>query len=270
MSALGGTLLGRARAVAPSGRRTPGATGRSRANVASWRASTRLPSKAAPAHPASRRIESPSPCRHCSPPPSPPWPRSSSPPLFPRTRRTSPPSRRAAWSSATSPSASTVKDLKVSQAFYEKLDFKQVGGKPAQNWVVLQNGPTTIGLFQGMFERNMLTFNPGWNVEQGDAQGVPGRARAPEPSSRNAASRCKPEADPEHRRPGELHPHRPRRQPDPRRPARAQAEALGTRHAARGVRQAGGAPARGPAPPRLRAFDTLSPCSSPTRPWPPR
>jgi len=59
-----------------------------------------------------------------------------------------------------------VKDLKVSQAFYEKLDFKQVGGNPAQNWVVLQNGPTTIGLFQGMFERNMLTFNPGWNAKK--------------------------------------------------------------------------------------------------------
>lgn len=59
-----------------------------------------------------------------------------------------------------------VKDIKASQAFYEKLDFKQVGGNPAQNWVVLQNGTTTIGLFQGMFERNMLTFNPGWNAKK--------------------------------------------------------------------------------------------------------
>ena len=59
-----------------------------------------------------------------------------------------------------------VKDLKASQAFYEKLDFRQVGGNPAQNWVVLQNGSTTIGLFQGMFERNMLTFNPGWNAQK--------------------------------------------------------------------------------------------------------
>jgi lactoylglutathione lyase len=56
----------------------------------------------------------------------------------------------------------TVKDIKASKAFYEKLDFKQVGGKLEQNWVVLQNGSTKIGLFQGMFERNMLTFNPGW------------------------------------------------------------------------------------------------------------
>ncbi len=59
-----------------------------------------------------------------------------------------------------------VKDLKASMAFYEKLDFSLVGGNPAQGWVVLQNGTTTIGLFQGMFERNMLTFNPGWNAKK--------------------------------------------------------------------------------------------------------
>jgi catechol 2,3-dioxygenase-like lactoylglutathione lyase family enzyme len=55
-----------------------------------------------------------------------------------------------------------VKDIRASKAFYEKLDFKQVNGNIEQNWVVLQNGSTTVGLFQGMFERNMLTFNPGW------------------------------------------------------------------------------------------------------------
>lgn len=55
-----------------------------------------------------------------------------------------------------------VKDIQASKAFYEKLDFKQVNGNVDQKWVVLQNGTTTIGLFQGMFERNMLTFNPGW------------------------------------------------------------------------------------------------------------
>ena len=60
----------------------------------------------------------------------------------------------------------TVKDIKASKAFYEKLDFKEVGGNLAQNWIVLQNGTTNIGLFQGMFERNMLTFNPGWNSEK--------------------------------------------------------------------------------------------------------
>jgi catechol 2,3-dioxygenase-like lactoylglutathione lyase family enzyme len=57
----------------------------------------------------------------------------------------------------------TVKDIEASKAFYEKLDFEQVGGDLGQNWIVLQNGTTTIGLFQGMFERNMLTFNPGWD-----------------------------------------------------------------------------------------------------------
>lgn len=57
----------------------------------------------------------------------------------------------------------TVKDVKASKAFYEKLGFQQVGGELAQNWVVLKNGETKIGLFQGMFDKNMLTFNPGWN-----------------------------------------------------------------------------------------------------------
>jgi catechol 2,3-dioxygenase-like lactoylglutathione lyase family enzyme len=60
----------------------------------------------------------------------------------------------------------TVKDIKVSKAFYEKLDFKQVAGELAQNWVVLQNGTTKIGLFQGMFDKNSLTFNPGWDSER--------------------------------------------------------------------------------------------------------
>ena len=56
-----------------------------------------------------------------------------------------------------------VKDINASIAFYEKLDFEQVGGKVEHNFVVMQNGTTTIGLFQGMFEKNILTFNPGWN-----------------------------------------------------------------------------------------------------------
>lgn len=59
----------------------------------------------------------------------------------------------------------SVKDLAVSQAFYEKLGFEQVGGDPTQNWLILQNGQATIGLFQGMFEGNILTFNPGWDRE---------------------------------------------------------------------------------------------------------
>ena len=55
----------------------------------------------------------------------------------------------------------TVKDIRASKDFYEKLDFKEVAGKLEQNWIVLQNGPVRIGLFQGMFDKNMLTFNPG-------------------------------------------------------------------------------------------------------------
>ena len=60
----------------------------------------------------------------------------------------------------------TVKDIKASKAFYEKLGFVQVSGVLAQNWVVLQNDSTKIGLFQGMFEKNSLTFNPGWDSKK--------------------------------------------------------------------------------------------------------
>ena len=56
-----------------------------------------------------------------------------------------------------------VKDMSASRAFYEKLGFAQVGGDPAQNWLILRNGATTIGLFQGMFPNNIMTFNPGWS-----------------------------------------------------------------------------------------------------------
>ncbi|HMN39522.1 MAG TPA: VOC family protein [Phycisphaerales bacterium] len=56
-----------------------------------------------------------------------------------------------------------VKDLAASRAFYEKLGLKVIGGDQEQNWLILQNETSTIGLFQGMFEKNMLTFNPGWD-----------------------------------------------------------------------------------------------------------
>ncbi len=56
-----------------------------------------------------------------------------------------------------------VKDLQASKAFYEKLGFTSFAGDPSQNWLILKNGDHVIGLFQGMFERNLLTFNPGWN-----------------------------------------------------------------------------------------------------------
>ncbi|MCA9606691.1 MAG: VOC family protein [Myxococcales bacterium] len=56
-----------------------------------------------------------------------------------------------------------VKDIAVSKAFYEKLGFEVTGGDIEQGWLVLRNAGHVIGLFQGMFERNMLTFNPGWD-----------------------------------------------------------------------------------------------------------
>lgn len=56
-----------------------------------------------------------------------------------------------------------VKDLETSRAFYEKLGFTPFAGDATQNWLILKNGDHVIGLFQGMFEKNMLTFNPGWN-----------------------------------------------------------------------------------------------------------
>ncbi len=62
----------------------------------------------------------------------------------------------------------SVKDLSASRAFYETLGFGVIGGNAEQNWLILRNENTTIGLFQGMFERNALTFNPGW-----DAAGQP-------------------------------------------------------------------------------------------------
>jgi catechol 2,3-dioxygenase-like lactoylglutathione lyase family enzyme len=58
-----------------------------------------------------------------------------------------------------------VKDLKASRAFYEKLGLNVVAGSEAQNYLILQNATSTIGIFEGMFERNILTFNPGWNRE---------------------------------------------------------------------------------------------------------
>lgn len=60
-------------------------------------------------------------------------------------------------------SSLAVKDIAASKAFYEKLGFSPVMGDAAKGWLIIRNGDTTIGLFQGMFERNMLTFNPGWD-----------------------------------------------------------------------------------------------------------
>ena len=58
-----------------------------------------------------------------------------------------------------------VKDIEASKLFYQKLGFTVFAGDQTQNWLILKNGDHVIGLFQGMFENNILTFNPGWNSD---------------------------------------------------------------------------------------------------------
>ena len=62
----------------------------------------------------------------------------------------------------------TVKDIEASKAFYENLGFEALGGDCGQGWTILKNGDHVIGLFQAMFEKNMLTFNPGWDQSASD------------------------------------------------------------------------------------------------------
>ncbi|QPC47609.1 VOC family protein [Mangrovibacillus cuniculi] len=57
----------------------------------------------------------------------------------------------------------TVKDINASKEFYEKLGFEEFGGNIEHKWLIMKNGASTIGLFEGMFEKNILTFNPGWD-----------------------------------------------------------------------------------------------------------
>lgn len=58
-----------------------------------------------------------------------------------------------------------VKDIEASREFYEKLGFEIFHGNASENWLIMKNGDSVIGLFQGMFENNILTFNPGWDSE---------------------------------------------------------------------------------------------------------
>ena len=64
----------------------------------------------------------------------------------------------------------SVKDLAASVAFYGRLGFQPVGGGAEDGWLILRNGSCTLGLFQGMFEGNMLTFNPGWAADGAEVQ----------------------------------------------------------------------------------------------------
>lgn len=64
----------------------------------------------------------------------------------------------------------SVRDIEASRVFYEKLGFTVFAGDQAQNWLIMKNGGHLIGLFQGMFDRNTLTFNPGWDEDGHDSE----------------------------------------------------------------------------------------------------
>ena len=112
-----------------------------------------------------------------------------------------------------------VKDLEASRAFYEKFGFSVFAGDAAQNWLILKNGDHVIGLFQGMFEKNILTFNPGWDS---NAQKLASFTDVRELQRQLKAQGVELAAGGgrEHDRAGELRRRGPGRQPDPRRPAR--------------------------------------------------
>lgn len=63
-----------------------------------------------------------------------------------------------------------VKDIHASKSFYEKLGFQVFGGDISQNWLIMKNDSCVIGLFQGMFEKNILTFNPGWDTNASELE----------------------------------------------------------------------------------------------------
>ena len=112
----------------------------------------------------------------------------------------------------------TVKDIHASKAFYEKLGFSTFGGDIDQNWLIMKNEDCIIGLFQGMFEKNMLTFNPGWNSDAEEVNPFKD-VRQLQEELRGKGITFVSEADPDTKGPGELHHRGSRRQSDPRRPA---------------------------------------------------
>jgi lactoylglutathione lyase len=83
--------------------------------------------------------------------------------LVAATQPQPPPARPAPMDPGNFSVSLNVRDINASKAFYEKLGFTQAFGNPTQGWVIMKNGTTKIGLFQGMFPRNILTFNPGWD-----------------------------------------------------------------------------------------------------------
>ena len=85
-----------------------------------------------------------------------------------------------------------VRDLEASRAFYEKLGFTAFGGDPAQNWLILKNGDHVIGLFQGMFDKNMLTFNPGWGQDAEELESFTDVRELPAPAEGRGPDICRP------------------------------------------------------------------------------
>lgn len=96
-----------------------------------------------------------------------------------------------------------VKDIKASQRFYEKLGFEVKGGELEQNWLIMKNGPHVIGLFQGMFENNILTFNPGWD-QNGEAVGEFTDIRELQRALKDNGLKLEQEADPDSTGPASL------------------------------------------------------------------
>ena len=81
-----------------------------------------------------------------------------------------------------------VKDIAASRDFYAKLGFVEAGGNIADNWLILRSGDHVIGLFQGMFERNMLTFNPGWDSQGNETENFTDVRKIQESLKRNGIS----------------------------------------------------------------------------------
>lgn len=95
-----------------------------------------------------------------------------------------------------------VKNIAASRAFYEKLGFTAFGGNQDQRWLIMKNETTLIGLFEGMFEKNMLTFNPGWN---NDAKELPDFIDVREIQKRLKASDVTPVAEADESTKGPAH-----------------------------------------------------------------
>lgn len=96
-----------------------------------------------------------------------------------------------------------VADIDASRRFYEKFGFRVVGGDRAANWQILRNGDHTIGLFQGMFEGNILTFNPGWN-QFGEPLDSFDDVRRIQRHLKDAGVKLASEADPDETGPGSI------------------------------------------------------------------